>query len=780
MLNQTYSRFELILVEDCSTWPNVAPTLRRYEGRERVRIIWRETNGNISAATNDGVAAAKGDYIAFMDCDDVITPDALYEMAKLLNERPELDFIYSDEDKITEDGAILRTPFLKPDWSPDLFLCMNYTNHLSVYRASIAKSLPLRSAYNGSQDYDFVLRFMEKSHNSRVGHVPKVLYHWRERKESVAYAMSAKNYAIQAAWLAKEDYIRRNNMRAYVENIPGATQSRIVYIPTGFPLVSIIIPSKDNEKILQQCVDSIREFTRYQNYEIIVVDNGSEPETRKKIADYLESADARYFYKKEKFNFSKMCNQGAKNASGSYLLFLNDDVEIFQPDWLERMLGQAQRPHVGAVSAKLFYPLTTKLQHDGIENLKMGPCQLFNNADDEPLFAYGRNRMDLNFLAITGACLLVDAYKFYKVGGFDESLPIAYNDVALCFALHEAGYYNVLRNDVAAYHYESFSRGFDYESDEKSLRQSRDWHRLYENFPMLKGKDPFWTRNLMVYGEVEFHKPCDNPVEVNLASLCGEANSGGHIHIDRNTISPDNSIVAGWFIQPDEDEEEERERKLLIQTPWRKCYAAPVATVLRNDIMALFGGGQRYRFAGFSCVMETEKLRLETTPLRFGMMTVYQDGHRRVCWDENFSFPSLRRNSRAWMSDYTRINALDALPESKAQGTHWSLDELRKEENYYCLQGFAYVEGEFHGDYATSLVFRADGDALIFETQREQRLDVALAFPEEHFLYGTGFRAYILRELLKAGKEYEIFIRLKNVWDETDVREIDTGRSVKR
>ena len=216
VLAQIYEHYELILVDDHSSWENVAPILRKYETNNKVHVIYRKSNGHISKATNDGIQMATGEFIVFMDCDDKIESDALYEFAIKLNENPDLDFIYSDEDKITEDGKIRHMPFFKPDWSPDLFLNMMYTNHLATYRASIVKEVGgLRTEYNGSQDYDFTLRFMEKSDNTRVGHIPKILYHWRERKESVAFDANSKNYAIEAAGRAKEDYIRRNKIQAH-------------------------------------------------------------------------------------------------------------------------------------------------------------------------------------------------------------------------------------------------------------------------------------------------------------------------------------------------------------------------------------------------------------------------------------------------------------------------------------------------------------------------------------------------------------------------------------
>jgi len=501
VLKQTYDNFELILVDDHSTMASVVPTLQKYEIYENVIPVYRPVNGHISAATNDGINLSSGEFIAFMDCDDTIDRNALYEVVKKLNENPKLDFIYTDEDKVTEDGKIYHMPFFKPDWSPDLFMSMMYTNHLGVYRASIVKAIGgLRSEYNGSQDYDLTLRFLEKSDNSRVGHVSKVLYHWRERKESVAFAASSKNYAFEKAKLAKESALERRHIPATMEYIDGMSQYRPIYHVVGEPLVSIIIPSKDHPDVLFRCIDSIMNRTNYSNYEIIIVDNGSSKENRTIIQKYLKKLNIQYLYGQYDFNFSKMNNIGVEHSNGEYLLFLNDDIEIIQNDWLSRLLGQAQQSYTGAVGAKLYYPQTTLLQHAGITNLYNGPIHTFSNLDDSVPYYFGFNRVDYNCLAVTGACLLVSKKNYITIGGFNENLPVAYNDVALCFALHEKGYYNVIRNDVVAYHHESLSRGLDSASAEKQERLKREKQKLDELFPQLCAKDPYLNPNLSYYG----------------------------------------------------------------------------------------------------------------------------------------------------------------------------------------------------------------------------------------------------------------------------------------
>ena len=524
---QSYDNWELILVDDHSTWESVRMVLRRYREDKRIKVIFREENGNISRATNDGIAAAQGDFIAFADCDDVLAPDALFEMARALNEHPEYDFIYSDEDKLSEDGLMRHDPFFKPDWSPDTFLSMMYTNHLAVYRTELVrKTGGLRPEFDGAQDYDFTLRFMELTDNSRVGHIAKVLYYWRERAESAATGAEAKPYALRANERAKLEALSRRGIRGRTEFVADMNQYRVVYdcgltsssgsssnedepfgsshnaeTPLGnkyddVPLVSIIIPSKDNVEYLTRCITSIKEHTDYPRYEIILVDNGSSEENQKKIQVLTKCHDVRYFYEKMEFNFSRMCNIGADHAEGDYLLFLNDDIEIIQDDWLARMTGQAMQDHIGAVGAKLLYPDSTLIQHDGVINRRNGPTHILQRLDDRNIFYYGRNRLEYDCIAVTGACLMVSAENYRKVGRMDEELHVTYNDVDLCLNLFAQGLYNVVRNDVVLWHHESVSRGLDTMSYEKLSRLLEEQEHMWNKHPEYRtGLDPFYSRH---------------------------------------------------------------------------------------------------------------------------------------------------------------------------------------------------------------------------------------------------------------------------------------------
>ena len=504
VVNQIYDNWELCLADDCSTWPEVREVLESYRDNPKVKIAYREKNGHISACTNTALAMATGEYVAFLDCDDILSPNALYENAKLLNENPKLDFIYSDEDKVKANGKKRHMPHFKPDWSPDTLMSFNYTCHLSLYRRSIVEKIGgLREGFEGSQDYDFVLRFTEQT--SEIGHVAKILYHWRERAESTSVTPEAKPYVLEAAKKSKEEALERRGLTADIEYVDSVYQYRVNYLPQGQPRVSIIIPSKDNYEVLKRCLDSVVEKTvgTSWDYEVILVDNGSSEENRKAysqlIADIrqrIPSHSAEYIYEKMDFNFSHMCNIGAEAAKGEYLLFLNDDIEVLGGEWLQRMLGHAQLSHVGAVGAKLLYPNTTKIQHAGVISIHDGPVHAIGFMDDIAECYFYRNRLDYDYLAVTGACLMIAKSKYNEVDGFEENLAVAYNDVDLCFKLVEAGYYNVLRNDVVLYHHESLSRGNDMIDETKMARLQMEREKLYDRHPKFYRRDPFYNVNL--------------------------------------------------------------------------------------------------------------------------------------------------------------------------------------------------------------------------------------------------------------------------------------------
>ncbi len=531
---QTYTNWELCLVDDASTMPEVKEILEKYNGQEKIKIQYRKTNGHISRTTNDGLQMADGEYIGLLDCDDVLAPNALYEMVKKLNEDTEYDFIYSDEDMLTENGKMRYNPVFKTEWAPDTFMSVMYTNHFSIFKREIAMEIGgYRVGYEGSQDYDFVLRFTEKT--KKIGHVSKILYHWRSRSESVASNPETKMYAYEAAMKAKKDALERRGLQGEVEYQKQIYQSRVFYKATGNPKISIIVPSKDNYTCIKTCFDSILEKTTYPNYEVILIDNGSTEENKAKYQRICDKYGFVYDYHPMKFNFSRMCNLGAGKATGEYYLFLNDDTEVLISDWLERMVGQAALEHTGAVGAKLYYPEENRLQHIGVINREEGPCHYYSGVRESA--TNYKMQMDCNYSAVTGACLMISREKFKEIGGFNEELSVAYNDVDLCFKLVEKGYYNVVRNDVQLLHYESVSRGNDLADARKMERLKKERNSLYQSHPHFDGYDPFFSENMSLVmdmeglGSLKVQEPKKIVIDSSVAKCIDEKEISSYLNI---------------------------------------------------------------------------------------------------------------------------------------------------------------------------------------------------------------------------------------------------------
>lgn len=388
-----------------------------------------------NSAFKVGFDIAKGEYVSFADSNMILSDTAIYYMMRQLIYN-EYDLIYCDEDII--ENSVRKNPFFKPCWSPHTLRSFNY----------IGFALIKRSLITDFKDYYGLL--IELSHkNISAANVERVLVHYK-----------------------KMDREERN-----------------ISINNYYDRVSIIIPSKDNYNVLKRCIDSIRNKSDYKNYEIIVVDNGSDGSIKNKVSDIAD----KYIYEKMDFNFSKMCNIGAKNAEGEFLLFLNDDTEVISEDWIDKMLSYAEEPQTGAVGCKLLYPDGNKIQHCGVINIKNGPVHGFIGFEDSGDLYYGRNKYAYNYSAVTAACMMIKKDKFK---GFCEELPVAYNDVDLCYGLIEEGYYNVVVNTVKLYHYESLSRGDDRKNDEKLLRLYDEREKLYNRHKDFVFNDKFYNRNL--------------------------------------------------------------------------------------------------------------------------------------------------------------------------------------------------------------------------------------------------------------------------------------------
>jgi GT2 family glycosyltransferase len=463
VLDQSYEIWELCLHDDASTKKETIKCLRRWEGKDaRIKITYGVENQHISLSSNEAIKLATGKFIALLDNDDLLASDALFENVKLLNAHKHADLIYSDEDKLSADG-IRKDPFFKPDWSPDLLLSMNYISHLGVYRKSIVDAIGgFRQGFEGAQDYDLILRFIEKTKAENIFHIPKILYHWRETDGSTSTGVGKKNYAIENSIRALREYLERNEIAGSVEGAITPGRFRVKRDIIGNPLVSIIIPFRDQQGVLRRCLESIKKKTTYLNYEIILIDNQSQEESMKKYLTVLErDPQIKVLYYDLPFNFSAINNFAVAHASGEYVLFLNNDMEVISQNWLEAMLEHIQRKEVGAVGAKLLY-FNDTVQHAGVI-VGLGIAgHAFRHFRRESDGYFSSLNVVRNYSAVTGACLMTRKELFLRQGGFNEKeLGVAYNDVDYCLRLREDGYLIVYTPYAELYHHESLSRGDD-------------------------------------------------------------------------------------------------------------------------------------------------------------------------------------------------------------------------------------------------------------------------------------------------------------------------------
>ena len=495
--NQYYENWELCIADDNSSEAHIKPLLEEFKMLDsRIKVVYREENGHISEASNSALAIATGEFVGLLDNDDTLADFALYEVVKLLNQHPQADLIYSDEDKLSEDNKRSQ-PFFKTDWAPDILLATNYICHFGVYRKNIIDEIGgFRKGYEGAQDYDLVLRFTEKT--DQIFHIQKILYHWRMISNSTAVNPDSKGYAFEAGLKSLEDALERRGIKGTVSHgaFPGVYNIEYEIVNNG--LVSVIIPTRDNAADLKACIDSIYEKTIYENFEIIVADNGSEKEETFKLFEYYTKKYQDQFKVVRidmPFNFSKINNLAVQESKGEYLLFLNNDITVITKGWMKRMVSYAQQQHVGAVGAKLYYPDNT-IQHAGVL-LGMGGVAGHGHVG-YPRGDYGyfgKLVTTNNYSSVTAACMMVKREDFDRVNGFEEKLTVAFNDVDFCLKLYEAGKYNVWLHNVELYHYESKSRGAEdtyskYKRFNSEIKYMKDhWLKYIKN-------DPYYNRNL--------------------------------------------------------------------------------------------------------------------------------------------------------------------------------------------------------------------------------------------------------------------------------------------
>ena len=460
VLEQSYSNWELCICDDCSPEPAVRDVLDRYAARDgRIKVRHAIEQGGISRATNAAWRMANGDFVALMDHDDTLAPHALAYVCEAINQSPDSELLYSDEDKIDQFGSRFD-PFFKPDWSPDLLLSENYVCHLLVLRRDLADKLGgLNPAFDGSQDYDLILRACEQG--ASVRHIPKVLYHWRAGSSSTASGVENKSYAIEAAWRALQSHCDKTKEGGKVEAgvVPG--RWRVRYPGRTDARVSIIIASGGKADILRTNLDSIFAKTSYPDYEVVIADNSKNHAIEKLANQYRPShANLRYLdWRNKPFNFSAINNAAARDCGSPLLLFLNDDTSVIEPGWLEAMAELAIRPDVGAVGAKLLYP-NGAIQHAGVVMGIFDNCgHAFKGLNGTFGHYFDLSDVIRNVSAVTGACLMTRANVFWQVGGFDEAqFAVAFNDVDLCLKMGAQGYRVLYTPHAVLYHYESLSK----------------------------------------------------------------------------------------------------------------------------------------------------------------------------------------------------------------------------------------------------------------------------------------------------------------------------------
>lgn len=685
------------------------------QGKQIIRLpflscdenVWQCIEREEELAQNTIERLQQLDYVLFCGANGYVDESTEYILSKYLQEHPKEVLVYADEDYLGElsdiygedvkegiwakeyrygDTKLYRGyPWFKPDYSPDTLRSFFYIGNIFAIRGrNLAELMCMKEEMPECSVYELVLTLSEIGY--RFGHIAKVLFtnqdiHSRHllcgaqksfvaMKEKVINARKMQESMFcPLKVLGKID--EKDKKNANVDTI--CEMQTLCYSIPGDSKVSIIIPSKDHSDVLRRCLTTLVSYTDYQDYELIVVDNGSTEEEQMCIKSLLAEIEekyrtkwkkldwsVRYIYEKREFNFSYMCNQGAREATGHYLLFLNDDMEILEPTWLERLVGQATLSHTGAVGAKLWYPNSENdkhiIQHVGITNMGIGPAHKLAGVVDDLNLYHGHNILTYNMLAVTAACLLLRREVYEKVGGFDENLAIAYNDVELCFKIYEAGYYNVQRNDVILLHHESLSRGLDV-SYEKQLRLEREKILLYEKHPNLKAKDIFYNPNLVQWKkDVEYscnylypYDKVQKPVVLEQKSamrlprehanrlvrkLTGE--NRALLQIDSEQLEADGCtlVVQGWMAMIGQDNANINKRFYMKHCESGSVYELSYYPMLRKDVAKAIGDDvtRNVELSGFCFVIDTTNLEQGI----YIMGTCIEDKSickRKMCWN---------------------------------------------------------------------------------------------------------------------------------------------------
>jgi len=502
--SQLYTNWEICISDDASTQPHVKNILDKYSKEDsRIKVIYRNKRGHISANSNSALGLAKGEFIAFLDHDDELTSDALYENVLLLNKYPEVDIIYSDEDKIGEDGKRF-SPFFKPDWSPDTLLSHMYTCHLGLYCTELVKEVGgFRKGFEGSQDYDLLLRLTEKT--NKIFHIPKILYHWRAIAGSASLDIDAKIYPYEAGIKAIREAMERREKDGWIESIPNYPgHNRVHYLVKDKPLVSVIISILNPPELLYKCLDSIFSKEDYGNFEVIIINNLFLKEKLQNLikrSKKLKADRIKIVGLDNQFNHSRLYNSAIKMAEGKIVVFLNSCIEIVSDNWLEELVGYAIRQRIGAAGGKILNSGCVNIMNAGII-LGLNECFGFSHKgfDKKSPGYFGRLLVNSNYLAVGGGCLVTKKELFEKVGGFDERLTLIFNEVDLCLKYYSRGLYNVILphiefkyNGVKGSSYENNFGEHDGQKEEIEILKNR-WGKF-----LLR--DPFYNPNLTLERE---------------------------------------------------------------------------------------------------------------------------------------------------------------------------------------------------------------------------------------------------------------------------------------
>ncbi len=562
------------------------------------RRTWKQTYESIEyldeSADLFDFSAMHGEFIAYINGHGELSETALSTIVENLNH----DLIYTDQDCLCPDEGRRHTPFFKPNWSPDTLSAFFYFEDFFVVRRSLAQRIKVDTDSDIKAElYEFVRQYTKWTND--IVHIPQILYH-RCMREAEAN---------------KTDVIfTLGSLPEYVTE-------------TGHPLVSIIILSKDQFDVMRLCTESIEIKSKYNNFEILIVDNGSNEETKRKTEDYTQQKGYQYLYHPMEFNYSALCNLGAKQAHGEYLLFLNDDIEVDDALFIEKMLRYACLSHVGAVGAKLLYPNSDMIQHVGITSQDCGPSHKLATYSDTISYYFGRNRLNYDVLAVTGACMMISREKYFQVGGFSDKMGVSYNDVDLCVSLYEAGYYNVICNDTKLYHHESLARGKDQSDAKKYERMMSERACFYERHKWLISGDPFYNRNLIQ--DTLTYRPNllfshENRNDINTCS-----------RIERDTLPKQCDDTAQWNLEHSEFTRRIQqdgadyysfegwalllkkdnacyERYLLLIPPAGDVLKVTVSEKLREDVGNVFPDAKHSELAGFVCKVKADEIDTET------------------------------------------------------------------------------------------------------------------------------------------------------------------------